>query len=108
MILSLFVCILFTSCKKKYIRTEKICEKHLFLEVYEKWSEIGVSYLTDSMNFKIYVGQYNFGSEFYRYECKNDTLFIFRYSDGSIKGVNVVETKIYSLSELEKQRKFEK
>ena len=101
MALSFFMCILLVSCKKKYVRTDNICDKHLFLEVYEKWSEIGVSYLTDSVNFKIYVGQYNFGSDFYKFECKSDTVIIFRYSGGN------VETKKYSLSELKRQRIFQ-
>ncbi|CAN5275628.1 hypothetical protein BH11BAC6_BH11BAC6_16890 [soil metagenome] len=89
-ILILFLVITFTSCQRKYIRTDKTCVKNCFLEVYER-SQLGVSYLTE-----------------YQYECKGDTLMIFKYSKDYFGGTGgVVQTKTYSLSQLKKERKFE-
>jgi hypothetical protein len=106
-VLMLFLVTMFASCQRKYIRTEKTCAKDCFLEVYER-SQLGVSYLTDSINFKVYVGQLNFENEEYRYECKGDTLMIFKYSKDFPNNTNhVVQTKTYSLSQLKKEGKFE-
>lgn len=106
-ILSLFLCTLFISCVYKHVGTAKVCDKHLFFEVYER-SQLGVCYLTDSTNFRIYVGQLNFGLEDYKYECKNDTVIISRITIG-YSGVpnQVTQTKIYNLSQLKKDRKFD-
>ncbi len=102
----LIICFAFFSCHK-YVRTERICDKKLYLEVYERL-QLGVSYLTDSANFKIYVGQLNFGVEYYRYECKGDSLFVFKYSKRMGNSNDLIETKSYSLKQLKEEKKFEK
>lgn len=106
-ILIFYLGTIFTSCQKKYIRTDKTCVKNCFLEVYER-SQLGVSYLTDSMNFKIYVGQLNFENEYYKYQCKDDTLIILKCSKDFNEGTShVVETKTYNVNKLKKDGKFE-
>lgn len=103
-----FICLLSLGCDKKFIRTDIICNHHLFLEVYEKWSQIGVSYLTDSTNFKIFVGQINFENEYYEYECTSDNLVIIKYSKNYFnQSVNVIERKKYMISELKREGKFQ-
>jgi hypothetical protein len=97
------------TCKKKHVRTEETCIKNVSVEIYEKWSEMGVSYLTDSKDFNIYIGQINFGGEeYYKYACENDSLIIYRYSkDYFKKTINLIETKRYKIKELMELHKFD-
>ena len=99
-----YLCLLLFSCQNKYVRTDKVCDNHFYIEIYEKWSQIGVSYLTDSINFKVYIGQLNFGLEEYTYECKKDSLIIIKYSIDYIKGgKKIIEKKGFNLNELIKK-----
>jgi hypothetical protein len=103
------ICFFFFSCVKEYRRTERICDRKLYLEIYER-NQLGVSYLTDSTNFKIYVGQLNFGIEHYSYKCVSDSVFIYKISEGlggdSTNYKAIAEYK-YSIKELKKEKRHE-
>ncbi len=101
----------FCSCARTYRRTEKVCDKKLYLEIYER-RQLGVSYLTDSVNFKIYVGQLNFGLERYEYKCLEDSVFIFKlkvYGNLDHDSLNDERTGEYrfSIKQLVAEKKFE-
>jgi hypothetical protein len=92
------------SCQTKYLRTEKTCMKNCFLEIYER-SQLGISYLTDSINFRIYVGQLNFENEYYQYKCKDDNLTILKYSKGLGNSNDLIATKNYNLKQLKAENR---
>ncbi len=107
-ILILAICSFIFSCSKKYIRTEKVCDQKLYLEVYER-RQLGVSYLTDSVNFRIYVTQLNFENEDYLYRCTLDSVLIFLSShDFSTNKDSIIAEFKYNIRELQKGKTFEK
>ena len=100
----------FSSCHEKYIRTEKICDQKLYMEIYER-NQLGISFLTDSINFKIYVNQLNFENERYSYMCVADSIFIFKISRGlgnDSRYDEIIAEYRYSLKELKKRKRVEK
>jgi hypothetical protein len=63
--------------EKKYIRTVRIPKCDLYVEVFTANSfGLKQEYLTDSSNFRIYVGTLDEEHDFFTYECRNDTLYI--------------------------------
>ncbi len=106
-ILIIAISFFFFSCSKKYIRTDKVCDQPLYVEVY-KTRELGVTYLTDSINFKIYVGQLNFENEWYLYVCRGDSVFILKNShDFGTKKDSIIDTFSYNIKELQEKKRFE-
>lgn len=105
-------CLIFISCYKKYIGTRTICENDLYLEIYEiNPAGIDACYVTDSTNFRIYVGKFDPESGNYKFRCKGDILYIekFKERDEYISDtVNIViEKRLLNLRVLKHQRKFE-
>jgi hypothetical protein len=97
--------ILFVSCTKRYIGTRTICEKSLYAEIYEiNPAGMDACYLTDSANFRFYVGKFDPESGNYSFECKGDSIVIYK-----VNGVGYVKSRInvLNLDVLCKQHKFE-
>jgi len=93
MLFSLF----FTSCKK-YESTIAICDKKLFVEIYKnKFIDVAYDYLTDSSNFRIYIGKFDYEHGYYRYNCQNDSVEISETFEGEI-----INIRKYSLVDLRK------
>jgi len=106
-ILIFTICSFICSCSKKYIRTEKVCDQKLYLEVYER-RQLGVSYLTDSTNFRIYVTQLNFENEKYLYKCTHDSVFILLSShDFFTNKDSVINEYKYNIKELKEKKSFD-
>jgi hypothetical protein len=104
------ICLLFFSCSKKHIRTERICDQKLYMEIYER-NQLGISYLTDSTNFRIYVNQLNFENERYAYKCVSDSVFVFKISRGlgnGSKDDEIIAQYKYDINALRKEKRFEK
>jgi len=97
--------------KKKHVGTVKIGE-HLYNEIYQVYAG-GVlandsysDYLTDSVNFRKYVGTVYYDDE--KNYCKlidSNTVLVYRLN---IRNKNdTLEKKIYLLSDLKKEGKFD-
>lgn len=70
---------------------------------------MGVSaYLTDSVNFRKYLGTYINSDESIATECHGDSVFIYRTkrNDSTTKR-EIVNTRIYSAEDLKKDKVFE-
>ena len=94
--------IFFTSCNKKYNRTVTVCDGNLFVEVFKHQSiDVAYDYLTDSSNFRIYVGKFDYEHAYYRYNCQNDSLEISETYEGEI-----INVRKYSLDSLRKTNNF--
>jgi len=74
----------------------------LFVEVY-KANSFGMEthYITDSTNFRIFVGKIDIEHQNYHYSCHGDTIRIERFGmeQMDITG-RLLETKIYLISKL--------
>jgi hypothetical protein len=98
---TLIIVILFslflTSCKK-YSRTITVCDENLFVERYRNgFIDVAYYYLTDSANFRIYVGKFDNEHGGYSFKCQNDSVEISESYEGK-----VINIRKYSLIDLRK------
>lgn len=92
----------------------KLCNQQLFVEQY-KVTEGGAyggdrvtDYLTDTTNFRIFIGTYISGENIYSFECKDDSVYVLLIKQLPSPAENqILSTKKYSLLDLKKQGKFE-
>jgi hypothetical protein len=114
-----FVFILF-SCrndrrKDKIKAIIPICNRHLFVEKYEVWGggaydgDMISAYLTDSVNFRVYLLTYDNAHEGISFECKGeDSVSVYKQTlDTATNRFKIVSTTVYSLSELRKKKVFD-
>lgn len=95
--------------------TIPLCNKSLFVEKFEVWSgsaydgDIVSAYLTDSVNFRVYLHTYDNAHERIAFECKGeDSICIYNQTfDTTTNKFKIVNTTIYRLSDLRKKRVFE-
>lgn len=95
---------LFPGCIEKYKRTTKVCNNILSMEVYNvNPAGVDAAYLTDSVNFRIYLGKFDNEHENFNCYCEGDTVFVRKlsYADTSAQ---VVSKIIYSLGDLKKSK----
>lgn len=116
----LFFCLLFflfTGCnsdrnKDKYRSTVNICKK-LYVETFAiigggaYGSDRVSDYLTDSINFRNYIGTYDNNDEGYSYKCVGDSITIYKVTGRSESKNKIVSTTKFSLLNLKKDKKFE-
>jgi len=89
---SLFI----TGCYKKYSRTVAVCDGKFFVEVYKhNFIDVAYDYLTDSTNFRMYVGKFDYEHAYYRYNCQKDSITISETYEGKVTNV-----RKYSLVDL--------
>ena len=70
--------ILTLSCgEKKYLRTKRLSNCGLYIEVFTA-NSLGLNqeYITDSTDFRIYIGTVDEEHDYYLYECRNDSIYI--------------------------------
>ena len=116
--LAFFICILLFGCIKKYKFTSKVCNKNLFVEVYTvNPAGVNADYLTDSVNFRKYIGDWDDEHENYSYSCKGDSIYIMKTVEGNrwakadttpsgqftvISNLDTIQNLVFSLSQLKK------
>ncbi|MHA4811762.1 hypothetical protein ACX0G9_26940 [Flavitalea flava] len=111
--------LLFVGCQSDRSKTGEhstlpLCDHRFFVEVYTingggAFGGDRVSaYLTDSINFRKYLGTYINSNESIATVCKGDSLYIYRtITDESTQKPKIVNTTIYSAENLKKNREFE-
>lgn len=89
-----------------------LCDGRLFVEAY-KISSGGAyggdrvsDYLTDSTNFRIYIGTFDNADGGYSFECKEDNVYVYLVEQHS-SGNKILSTRIYSIQDLKKKKIFE-
>ena len=91
-----------TGCYKKYRSTSTVCNKKFFVEQFNHTSiDVAYDYLTDSSNFRIYVGKFDYEHGYYRYNCRNDSIDISETYEGK-----VINSRKYSIIYLRKRNDF--
>jgi hypothetical protein len=98
--------------KKKFFVSNIVCN-NLTREKYVvgAWGALSAEtysdYLTDSINFRVYIGSHG-DDENFEYDCANDSIYVIRLSVRGVEKAKVVDTlKVYSLSELKRKKIFE-
>ena len=106
------ICSCSHSPKKRYPKTTlKICNK-LYVQLYRDVAtgayggDIISDYLTDSLNFRIYIGYYNDNEGYYRYECSGDSILVEKVKTFEDSKPIVTERRGYSITELKKSKNF--
>jgi hypothetical protein len=105
-----FISLLFAGCGKKYNRTVKVCEGRLYVEIFNTNSPgVSAHYLTDTINFRLFVGKYDNEHENFSYRCEGDTLSILKIESASLPGGErkVSNIRKYSIAQLKKSKTFE-
>lgn len=106
---ALGILLLLSGCVKRYKRTTKLCNDRLYVEVYNvNPAGVDADYLTDSVNFRMYVGKFDNEHEIYSFICQDDSVVIIKLTKSDTSGImEVMETKVYSLQNLKKEKVFE-
>jgi hypothetical protein len=99
-------CSLFQGCVKRHKYTLKVCDDKLYVESFNiNPAGVDADYLTDSINFRIYVGDWDNEHENFTYECKGDSVFIEKI-DASGVNFRVLETKVFAIKDLKHEKKL--
>ena len=100
---------------KKYSPSlTSICGGHIFIETYPVFGEGGAiggsvysDYLTDSLNFRKYIGTYDPEVRMYSYECNGDNVKIYKVLTRGTWPTNLEKTMNFSLKDLKQKKIFE-
>lgn len=60
------------------MRTDRICDNTIFVEINEEWVDMGNIYITDSVNFRVHVIRFDPGHESFDFKCKGDSLIVYK------------------------------
>ncbi|MCR8561269.1 hypothetical protein KXD93_26690 [Mucilaginibacter sp. BJC16-A38] len=89
-------------------------DRNLYVEVYSTGlvGNLKAEYLTDSTNFRVYLGTFDDERGYIHCAIKGDKVLVEKREHGVEKGpkwdeLKTVERKIYSLMELKRRRNFE-
>jgi hypothetical protein len=92
--------------KGEHRYTIEIC-KDIYLEVYRTFgsgalgSDIMCDYLTDSLNFRVCIGELDDGIGHFSYNCSADSIFVAKLEMEEKNGsFHVLENKIYDMKKL--------
>jgi hypothetical protein len=97
-IIVIFFSFFLSGCYKEYSRTIIVCDKKLFVERYShNFIDVAYYYITDSSNFRMFVGKFDNEHGGYSFKCYSDSVAISEDYEG--KFINV---RKYSLFDLRK------
>jgi|GEM_PF-6202103 len=84
-------------------------ECNLYVEVYAVGllRNLSSHYVTDSVNFRLFVGTFDDEAGGYQYVCKGDSLIINTIINGSGNTKKVTKTSVFSISKLKKEKKLD-
>ena len=102
--------LLFFGCTKKFKTTFKICNDY-YAEVFNKNpAGVGEYYLTDSVSFRVFIGDYDEDHEFYKFKCDGDSIFAFKFIMNDKKEGEYImqERSIYNITKLKKVNSISK
>jgi len=86
-------------------------EQNLFIEVYSAGltGNLTSEYLTDSTNFRVYIGTFDDEGGYYSYKINGDTIYIEKrqHSFDGTGEIKITDHKTLSLKRLKRERLFE-
>ena len=98
-------------CFKRHIGTSNICSMNLYYEVFEvNPAGVNAAFLTDSSKFRTCLGTFDPGFQYFRIECKHDTIYVNKYNRdftiGKKEGFLIIQEKL-RLSVLKSEGKYD-
>ena len=125
-LLCIGICLLISNCdydtrsKKYFVHSTPICNDSFYVERFNVFSSGGAyggtissNYLTDSLNFRIFIGTFDEDDEKFMYSYHGDSIIIEKWNFERLSLYNasfskkLVSRKAYSLSQLKQSKKFE-
>ena|SRR5579863_124498 len=111
-LLPLLLSLIIVGCFRRYKFTGKICGDKLYVEFYEvNPAGVDAEYITDSINFRHYIGTFDEEHERYAYDCKGDSIYIKKFGHGNGPISDTIETlleqKVVDLRDLKARHKFD-
>ncbi len=97
--------------KQDLFGTRSVCDK-VWREKYRVFSggaysaELYSDYITDSVNFRVYIGSHDEYSGF-DYKCSGDTVFMKNIKVNEDGSTSVIDSSVFRLSALRKEHRFE-
>jgi hypothetical protein len=93
-------------CIKKYKFTSKVCNGRLYAEVFNiNPAGVDETYLTDSINFEIYIGKYDNEHEKFSIVCLGDSIQILKLKEETYGNkMKIIGSRTLSLSDLEAKK----
>jgi|SRR6185312_4434865 len=109
-LLYLALIVLLSSCTKTYRGTAHVCDGKLYVEIF-RIVPIGgdIDYLTDSANFRLYIGSSDPEQTTYTYDCEGDSIIIkeVTLNRGEMYELHkVLSRNAYSLQELKDKHNY--
>ena len=98
--------------KSKLENVTPLCDKRLYTESYMIFNNGALggdrisAYLTDSINFRKYIGTFDNADHFYFFECHGDSVNVYYVKQHSPNNI-ILSTKAYSISNLKKDSQFD-
>ena len=101
----LAVILLATGCIETYSYTVKIRNSSLYSEVYN-FNPAGVdkAYLTDSVNFRVYIGKFDNEHEVFKYLYKGDSITVYKMAQDSAGMMKVSDQRTLSIGDLSRNK----
>jgi hypothetical protein len=105
-----FLSLVFISCQGTYYGTAKFCHDSMYLEIF-KVNPAGEydDYLTDSTNFRIYVGGHDPEHNLFSCDCHGDSVIVTKFDRGReshYRYQKTLSTTVYSLQELRSKHNY--
>jgi hypothetical protein len=92
-------------CIGKHKFTVRLCNEKIYSEIFNvNPAGVDVAYLTDSDNFRVYIGKLDSDHDLLRYSCEGDTIKILKFSQDSTGKMKMVDTRSLSLTNLVKNK----
>ncbi len=114
-VLAIFTVIFVFACRggdeKTLFIKDSICN-NLIREKFRIFSggaysaELYSDYITDSINFRKYVGEHDESSSL-AYQCEGDSIVVLKFRHDEKGNKKLINREVYSMSELKRNRKFE-
>ena len=82
----------------------------IFVETYkvsEKEPDLRSNFLTDSMQFRVFVGLYRESEGSFSYTCEGDSIIADKLLWEKGESRKIIDTKVFSLSKLQKKHSFD-
>ncbi len=93
------------------VETTALCNNTCYLETYNVFSEggaiggtVATEYLTDSTNFRKYIGSFDEADGGYSYKCKGDSIIVYEISGRSTQSNRIESVRMYDLQALKKSK----
>lgn len=94
-----------TGCIAKHKFTVRLCAGKIYSEVFNvNPAGVDEAFLTDSENFRVYIGKIDNEHDLLRYSCNGDTISVFKFSQDSTGVMKMVDRRALSLRNLSKNK----